>query len=116
MADAVQTVLSRRHLDGRAFRSSPGVFTLVRSRDRAVDAGKRRLFQACTVFGGVVATSDLVGAYSPSMMEQLREAVLHRGSRLFEKRVREVNLDTDGSVSVVYDLQGDRRGITIERA
>ena len=116
MADAVQTIVSRRHLDGRAFRSTPGVFTLVRSRDRALDAEKRRLFQVCTVFGGVVATSDLVGAYSPSMMEQFREAFLHRGSRLYEKRVREVKLETDGSVSVVYDLQGDRREITIEKA
>lgn len=115
-ADAVRTVLSRRHLDGRTFRSDPGVFTLLRSRDRALDAGNHRLFQACTIFGGIVATSDPVGVYSPSMMEQFREAVLHRGSRLFEKRVHELKREPDGSHSVVYDLQGDRRGITIDKA
>jgi hypothetical protein len=115
MADAVRTVLARRHLDGRAFRSSTGVFTLLRSRDGVVDAENRRLFQACTVFGGVVATSDPVGSYSPSILEQFREAVLHRGSRLFEKRVRGMKVEKDGSVSVIYDLQGDRREVSIRK-
>ena len=73
------------------------------------------MFKVCTVFGGMVSTSDAVPRYSAVMLDRLCEAVSHRGSRLFKKRVRELTEEPDGSLRVVYDLQGERREALLEK-
>ena len=109
VADAVvRTAAGRRHLDGRAFRSDPGPFSLRRAQDPGEDADRRRHAQACALFGGLLSTADPVRAYSSPERERFRDALRRCGSRRFEKRVLSVADEEGGALRVVIELRGER--------
>jgi len=106
--EVIRTLAGRRHLDGRAFRSDPGPFTLRRPRRPSDETDGRRLFLACTLFGGLLSTSDAVSGYTSAALGRFRDVVLRRGTRLYDKRVHAVTEKPDGSMLVEYELRGER--------
>ena len=65
----------RAHLDGRAFRCDPDVFFLRSGDVRLTDAQKEELLQADATLGGVLFSSDDMGAWDDSQLVRYRAAV-----------------------------------------
>ena len=97
----------RRHLDGRAWRNDPDVFLLRNDNMKLSMEQRETLATVNALFGGVLFTSDTVGAYDASM-RALYEGIegLSRGS------VTEIKADP-GRVTIAYRVGAETRKLTI---
>lgn len=60
---AIDNMITRRQLDGRAFLSDPDIFFLRNDNLRLNESEKLQLYEACVEYGSVLMTSDDMGAY-----------------------------------------------------
>ncbi|MHB1484765.1 MAG: alpha-galactosidase [Saccharofermentanales bacterium] len=103
---AIKSAIGRRHLDGRAFSSDPGSFTLRKFKRKLNSNQQEGLFKTCIIFGGLISNSDSIGSYSSSALEQYRKAIIHKASRFNNKRVLSVS-ERNRSIHVKYTLRND---------
>ena len=97
----------RRQLDGRAFRCDPDVFLLRDDNIRLTAAQKRDLAAVNALFGGVLFTSDNVGAYDAD-----KRALYGGIEGLSRESVTEIKADP-GRVTIAYRDGTETRKLTI---
>ena len=105
---AISNSIFRRQLNGRAWLSDPDVFFLREENLKLKPDQKAALATVCSLFGGVLLTSDNMGQYS----EETRETY----ARMLENRTAtELKVDADGKagVKVTYRVGSKRRRFTI---
>ena len=94
----------RRHLDGRAFRNDPDVFLLRDDNMKLTPEQRETLATVNALFGGVLFTSDNVGAY-----DEKKRAFYERLEALGPRSVLDVKT-TPGKLAIRYrDGQETRR-------
>jgi alpha-galactosidase len=98
--NAVDNILSRRGINGRAYLSDPDVFFLRRDNCQLNDTQKYSLAVLDALAGGVFLTSDDPGSYTAEMKEQYR---LYRSLTKAEN----VRFFTDNGITAVYDLDDE---------
>ena len=98
--NAVDNILSRRGINGRAYLSDPDVFFLRRDNCQLNDNQKYSLAVLDALAGGVFLTSDDPGSYTAEMKEQYR---LYRSLTKAEN----VRFFTDNGITAVYDLDDE---------
>lgn len=108
---ALLNALYRRHLNGRAFLNDPGVFVLRKDSNQLTALQKTWLGKIDAVCGGVLVTSDDLGAYHSNQLAALDEMFALRDYRVMSadpvKDKIVVCCEKDGEVhSVVLSLSG----------
>ena len=98
--NAVDNILSRHGINGRAYLSDPDVFFLRRDNCQLNDNQKYSLAVLDALCGGVFLTSDDPGSYTKEMKEQYK---LYRSLTKAEN----ISISQDNGISVVYDLNGE---------
>lgn len=98
--NAVDNILSRHGIHGRAYLSDPDVFFLRSQNCSLTPNQKYSLAVLDALCGGVFLTSDDPGSYTNEMKEQYR---LYRSLT----KARNVRIYNDEGISVVYDLEGE---------
>lgn len=98
--NAVDNIISRHGLNGRAYLSDPDVFFLRRENCQLTDNQKYSLAVLDALCGGVFLTSDDPGSYTEEMKRQYR---LYRSLTKAEN----VRVSSDSGITVVYDLDDE---------
>lgn len=98
--NAVDNILSRHGINGRAYLSDPDVFFLRRDNCQLTDNQKYSLAVLDALCGGVFLTSDDPGSYTKEMKEQYK---LYRSLT----KATNITINPDNGISVVYDLNGE---------
>lgn len=98
---ALRSVLGRWHLHGNVFSSDPDVFVLRDDHQHLTPVQQNTLLMINTLLGGMLFTSDDVGAYAPEQRSELEDALAWSDSKV-EAVTR---LDTD-----VYCIQIENSG------
>lgn len=109
---AIRSSIARRHLDGRAFSSDPGSFSLRKFKIKLTAKEQEALFKTCIIFGGLISNSDSVGSYSTDALDLYRLAITHKATRFHDKRVLLVE-KSDKSYRVKYALRNELHEDTI---
>ena len=86
----------RRHLDGRAFRNDPDVFLLRDENIKLTPAQRETLATVNALFGGVLFTSDNVGAYDAE-----KRSFYERMEKLNRANVKDIR-PTPGKLVIRY--------------
>lgn len=110
--NAIQSAIARRHLDGRAFSSDPGSFSLRKFKRNMTSEEQEALFKTCIIFGGLISNSDSIGSYSVDALNQYRLAIAHKSTRYHDKKVLSVQ-KTDGVYQIHYTLRNELHDDTI---
>ncbi len=110
--NALQCAIARRHLDGRAFSSDPGSFSLRKFKRNLTSKEQESLFKTCIIFGGLISNSDSIGTYSADALNQYRLAIAHKSTRYHDKKVLSVK-KAGGAYHVHYTLRNELRDDTI---
>lgn len=97
---ALRSVLGRWHLHGKAFSSDPDVFVLRDDHQRLTPVQQNTLLIINALLGGLLFTSDDVGAYTPEQRSELEEALAW----------------SDSAVQAVTRLDADVYCIRIEKS
>lgn len=98
----------RRQLNGRAYLSDPDVFFLREDNIKLSEEQKMKLAKLNAIIGGVLLTSDNMGAYSAKTRE------VYRGLReLRDSRIRRVDFDGK-TITVVYEFRGESHSISFK--
>lgn len=79
---SLRSTLSRWQLNGRCFLNEPDVFMLRREKQHLTPDQQNTLLTVNALLGGVLFTSDDVGAYTPEQRAELEDALTWRGSRI----------------------------------
>ena len=97
----------RRHLDGRAFRNDPDVFLLRDDNMKLTPAQRETLATVNALFGGVLFTSDNVGAYDAK-----KRAFYERLESLGPRSVIDVRV-TAGKLTIRYRDGEETRSLVV---
>ena len=103
---AIGNTIFRRQLNGRAYLSDPDVFFLREDNCRLTDEQKRVLATVNSLFGGVLLHSDNMADYSPAAQAQYRQLLKNR-------EASNIRVDADSGLTVTYELDGRRQGLTV---
>ena len=97
----------RRHLDGRAFRNDPDVFLLRDDNMKLTPEQRETLATVNALFGGVLFTSDNVGAY-----DEKKRAFYERLEALGPRSVIDVKT-TPGKLAIRYRDGQEKRKLVV---
>ncbi len=100
---SLRATLGRWALNGRAFRSDPDVFMLRQENQRLTPVQQHTLLTINALLGGLLFTSDDVGAYSPEQRGELEEALYWQGSTVLS--VQETGPDL---FRIDFECEGSR--------
>ena len=106
--NALNNVMYRRQLNGRAYGSDPDVFFLRRENIKLTEAEKALLAKADALLGGVMLTSDDPAKYDEAQRAMYRDL-------LALTRAENVRVDADGR-RICYDLDGAHRELALPEA
>lgn len=79
---SLRSTLGRWQLNGRNFLNAPGEFMLRWEKQHLTPDQQNTLLTVNVLLGGVLFTSDDVGAYTPEQRAELEEALTWQGSRV----------------------------------
>lgn len=100
---SLRSTLGRWQLHGRVFSNDPDVFILRTKNQKLTPEQQQTVLVVNTLLGGLLFTSDDLGAYSPEQMLELQSALEWRGSVV--RSVQEVQPDV---FRIDFDQQGAR--------
>lgn len=104
---AIGNSIFRRQLCGRAFWSDPDVFFLRDDNLKLTERQKEMLSDICSIFNGIMLTSDNLGAYDEKKLERYR-ALRDRAD------AADVKVESEGDTyTVSYTLHGQRQSFTV---
>ena len=106
--NALNNVIYRRQLNGRAYGSDPDVFFLRRENIKLTEAEKALLAKVDALLGGVMLTSDDPAKYDESQRAMYRDL-------LALTKAENVRVDADGR-RICYDLDGAHRELALPEA
>jgi len=104
--NAIQTSITRRHLDSRAFGSDACTFSLRKYRTKLSNVQQESLYKTAIVFGSLISSSDSIGSYSSDLLSKYRTAINHRSKMSVDKKILKVISSEDG-ILVEYFLKGE---------
>ncbi len=111
----LRSALGRWQLNGRAFHSASGVFSLSGENDKLSLAQQQTVLTINALLGNLLVTSDDLGKYSPEQTAELEAALEWRDSRIFsvfelEKNVFKIDFENDGEAySAFCNLTSQKR-------
>ena len=99
---SLRSTLGRWQLNGRAFINDPDVFILREEKQQLSPTQQHTILTIDVLLGGLLFTSDDLGAYSPEQLSELEAALALRDSRVQE--VRTVQKDV---FSILFENSGE---------
>jgi len=106
--NAIQTAITRRHLNSRAFGSDACTFSLRKYRTKLSNVQQEALYETAIVFGSLISSSDSIGSYSSELLSKYRTAISHRSKISGDKKILKVENSEDG-ILVEYFLKGENK-------